>query len=79
MQYFVRTLEKHKESTGVFGPELPFRGLPHAQAEARRLVQSSDPAVQLQADACVRNKGIVRTKYRCWINDHQEFHECAFV
>ena len=36
-------------------------------------------AVRLQADACMRNRDHVRTKYRCWINERGEFQESALV
>jgi hypothetical protein len=75
MQYFVRAMEKHEESKHIFGPELPCSGLPMAKAEAKRMVLSSDPALRLLADACARNGGQVRTKYRCWINERGEFQE----
>ena len=79
MEYFVRTMEKHKHSARVFSPEAQCSGLAAAKAEAQRLVQTADPAVQLQADACIRNRGLVRTKYRCWINERGEFHEKVLV
>src|SRR5215475_11347557 len=69
MQYFVRTMEKHKESSGAFSSELLCYGLAAAKAEAKRLVLSANPALQLQADACARNGEVVQTKYRCWINE----------
>jgi hypothetical protein len=75
MQYFVRTMEKHKESKNIFGPELACSGLDTAKAEAKRAVLSSDPALRLLADACSRNAGQVRTMYRCWINDRGDFKE----
>lgn len=75
MQYFVRAMEKHKESRNIFGPEFVCSGLDTAKAEAKRMVLSSDPAVRLLADACSRNEGQVRTMYRCWINDRGEFRE----
>ena len=54
MQYFVRTMEKHKESSGAFSTELPCYGLAAAKAEAKRLVLSANPALQLHADAMTR-------------------------
>jgi hypothetical protein len=51
MQYFVRTMEKHKESTNAFSVELACSGLGAAKEEAKRLVLESPPAVMLQADA----------------------------
>jgi hypothetical protein len=75
MQYFVRTMEKHKESRNTFGPETACSGLDTAKAEAKRAVLSSDPALRLLADACTRNGVQVRTMYRCWINDRGEFRE----
>ncbi len=80
MKYFVRTMEKHKESNGIFGSEMPCTGLAAAKDEAKRLVLSSNPSVMLQADACFRNgKEGVRTKYRCWIDERGEFQERALI
>jgi len=79
MQYFVRMMEKHSESTGAFLPEIPCSGLRNATDEAKRRVLDSDPAIMLQADACSRNCTTVRTKYRCWINQRGEFHESMLV
>ena len=62
MQYFVRTMEKHKASTRVFSPELPCPALGSAKDAAKQLVQSSDPTVMLQADVCSRNQNQVRTR-----------------
>lgn len=79
MEYFVRTMEKHKDSKRVFSPEAHCSGLAAAKAEAQRLVQAAQPELQLQADACVRNRGLVLTKYRCWINERGEFRESVLV
>ncbi|HTW64880.1 MAG TPA: hypothetical protein VME17_09710 [Bryobacteraceae bacterium] len=79
MQYFVRAMEKHKESANIFGPELVCSGLDTAKAEAKRMVLSSDPALRLLADACSRNGGQVRTMYRCWINDRGDFKESLLL
>jgi hypothetical protein len=79
MQYFVRAMEKHRESDHSFGPELLCPGLSIAKAEAKRIVLSADPALRLQADACMRNRGLVRTKYRCWINEHGDFQEKSLI
>ena len=79
MQYFVRTLERHKESSRTFGAERPCPGLAAAKDVAKRMVLESPPAVMLQADACFRNREGVRTKYRCWINERGEFQESALV
>lgn len=79
VQYFVRTMEKHKESTRLFCAEMPCSGLGTAREEAKRRVLQSDPSLMLQADACYRNKGQVRTKYRCWINQRGEFHEHVLI
>jgi len=79
MQYFVRTMEKHKDSMRVFSIELPCSGLNDAKEEAKRMVLQSNPALMLQADACFRNRNQVRTKYRCWINERGEFQERALV
>ena len=78
-QYFVRTMERHKESPKVFCPEQPCTGLEQAREEAKRRVLQSDPPVMLLADACYRNRGEVRTKYRCWLDTHGEFHELVLV
>jgi hypothetical protein len=75
MQYFVRSMEKHRDSDRVFGPELPCAGLDMAKTAAKRIVLSADPAIRMQADACVRNRGQVLTKYRCWINERGDFLE----
>ena len=79
MRYFVRTMEKHKESDGQFSPEVPCDGLVMAKEQAKRLVLGADPSVCLQADACVHNGRSVRTKYRCWVNERGEFHESVLV
>jgi len=79
MQYFVRTVEKHKASTRVFSPELPCSALGTAMDAARQIVRSSDPAVMLQADVCSRNRNQVRTRYCCWINERGEFVERALI
>jgi len=79
MQYFVRTMEMHRERTKVFSPELPCSGQSDAKLEAKRMVMRSNPALMLQADACFRNQNSVRTKYRCWINERGEFQERALV
>ena len=79
MTYFVRTMERHKESKKIFGAEVPFLQLEEAKEEAKRIVMTSRPALMLQADACFRNKMQVRTKYRCWINERGEFQERALV
>jgi hypothetical protein len=79
MQYFVRAMETHKESDRTFGPEVPCAGLAAAKAEAKRIVLSADPARRLQADACARNGGPVRTKYRCWVNERGDFQESVLV
>lgn len=79
IEYFVRTIERHKDSNKVYSAELRFPGLPKAKEEARRIVLESPPSLMLQADACFRNRHQVRTKYRCWINERGEFHEHALV
>jgi hypothetical protein len=75
MQFFVRTMEKHKASTGAFCAEVVCSGLSHAKAEAKRRVMQSTPEQMLQADACLRNGGHVRTKYRCHLDQQGDFHE----
>jgi hypothetical protein len=79
MQYFVRTMEMHRDSTRVFGPEVPCPGLAAAKEAAKKLVLSSPPKLMLQADACFRSRNGVRTKYRCWVNERGEFQESALV
>jgi len=79
MQYFVRTMEMHPDSTRTFSAERPCRGLADAKDEAKRMVLAAPPKVMLQADACFRNREGVRTKYRCWINERGEFQERALV
>jgi hypothetical protein len=79
MQYFVRTVEKHKGNSHVFSAELQFPALGVAKAEARRLVQAADPGLRLHADACAKIGGIVRTKYSGWINERGELQECVLV
>jgi len=75
MHYFVRTMEKHKLSARVFSDETQYSGLSKATEEAKRRVMESDPAIMLQADACLRSGTEVWTKYRCWINERGEFLE----
>lgn len=75
MHYFVRMVEKHKESSRAFSPEIPCSGLQSAVDEAKRRVLQSDPAIMLQADACFKNRDQVRTKYSCWFNERGEFQE----
>ena len=83
VEYFVRTMEKHKESVPAFSAEIATSGLTHATHEAKRMVLESDPTIMLQADACCRNRDVVRsgvrTKYRCWINERGEFHESVLI
>lgn len=75
MQYFVRSMKKHKDSDHEFSQELTCADLGSAREEAQRLVRGADPAVRLQADACTRNGGRVSTRYRCWVNERGEFQE----
>jgi hypothetical protein len=79
MQYFVRTMERHKESLRQLSPEVPCSALDQAIEQAKRTVLESDRAVMLQADACSRNRHQVRTKYRCWIDERGTFNERALV
>jgi len=79
MQYFVRTMERHRDSNKIFSAELLCPGLAAAKDEAIRIVRESQPALMLQADACFRNRTGVRTKYSCWINQRGEFQERSFV
>jgi hypothetical protein len=77
MNYFVRTMETHKESKRIFSEEVPCSGLNEAREEAKRIVLTSRPQLMVQADACFRNKARVWTNYRCWINERGEFQERA--
>jgi hypothetical protein len=79
MQYFVRAMAMHKDSARTFGPEVPCAGLAAAKEEAKRIVMNADPALRVQADACSRNRGLVWTKYRCWINERGDFQEKVLV
>jgi hypothetical protein len=79
MQYFVRTMERHKDSKRILSPEVQCSGLGKAIDEAKRKVLESDRAIMLQADACARNRNEVRTKYRCWIDERGSFNERALV
>jgi hypothetical protein len=79
MQYFVRTMERHRDSNNTFSEELLFPALAAAKEEAMRLVRASQPDKMLHADACFRNRTGVRTKYSCWINQRGEFQERSFV
>lgn len=79
MHYFVRTMEKHENRSNTFSPEIPCSGLQAAKEEAKRIVLASDPAIRLLVDACSRNRGQVRTLYRCWINERGSFHESALL
>lgn len=79
MEYFVRTMEKHKQSSGEFSTEFLCSGLENAKDEAKRLVLQAHPSLMLQADACFRNRNQVRTKYRCWVNERGEFQERALI
>jgi len=72
-------MEMHKESDRTFGPEVLCSDLSMAQTEAKRIVLAADPAIRLQADACARNRGHVRTKYRCWIDERGDFQEKLLV
>jgi hypothetical protein len=75
VQYFVRTIEKHKQSKKAFSTELLCSSLGHATQAARQQVRDSNPSMMLQADACFKNRGAVRTKYCCWIDEGGDFHE----
>jgi len=90
MQYFVRTIERLKETRGwrsatdlgILGrlyPEPKFFDLGGAMDEAKWSVLESDRATMLQAEACSRNRDQVRTKYRCWIDERGSFNECVFA
>ena len=79
MQYFVRTMERHKESMKQLSAEVPCAALNQAIDEAKRTVLESDRAIMLQADACSRNRDQVRTRYRCWIDERGTFNERALV
>jgi hypothetical protein len=60
-------------------PELACSSLGHAIDEAKRKVLESDKVTMLQADACFRNRNQVRTKYRCWIDEHGGFNELSLA
>jgi hypothetical protein len=80
MQYFVRTMEKHRDSKRVFSEEvLLCPGLGAAKLKAKVLVTEADPAIMLQADVCFKRGLDVRTKYRCWINERGEFQERSLI
>ena len=87
MEYFVRTTDVRKEnrqSSSVplmkrLYPELICSALDQAIDEAKRRVLESDKSIMLQADACSRNRNLVRTKYRCWIDERGAFNERALV
>lgn len=79
MQYFVRTMEMHKDSTRAYGPELRCSGLPAAREAAKRRVLEAPRELMLRADVCFRNRIGVRTKYRCWINERGEFQERELI
>ena len=83
MEYFVRTLDVRKEnrqrgSAPLTKREYPVKvclALDQAIDEAKRRVLESDKSLMLQADACSRNRNLVRTKYRCWIDERGVFNE----
>jgi hypothetical protein len=87
VQYFVRAMDVRKESRQPASvpmvrqlyPEVACRALSEAIEYAKRIVLESDKAVMLQADACLRNRNLVRTKYRCWIDERGTFNELALV
>jgi hypothetical protein len=68
-------MERHKESSKSFSEELLCSDLSSAMSEAKKRVMDSDHSVMLQADACSRNRSVVRTRYRCWIDERGAFHE----
>ena len=47
--------------------------------QAKRNVLEADKAMMLRADACLRNRNQVRTKYRCWIDERGAFNELALA
>jgi hypothetical protein len=87
VEYFVRTMDVRKESrqsgsvplTKRLYPEVVCSALDQAIDEAKRRVLESDKTIMLQADACSRNRNLVRTKYRCWIDERGAFNERALV
>jgi len=87
VEYFVRVMDVRKESrqSGAapiakqLYPEVIFSALGQAIDEAKRRVLEADKTVMLQADACSRNRNLVRTKYRCWIDERGTFNERALV
>jgi hypothetical protein len=60
-------------------PEHVCSALDQAIDEAKRRVMESDKSIMLQADACSRNRNLVRTKYRCWIDERGTFNERVLV
>ena len=83
VEYFVRTMDVRKESRQSGSvplikrqyPEVVCYALGQAIEEAKRRVLESDKAMMLQADACSRNRNLVWTKYRCWIDERGAFNE----
>lgn len=75
MEYFVRIMEMHRDSEKTFLPEVACAGLHHAREEAKRQALASPPERMVQADACLRARGRVVTKYRCRIDARGELHE----
>ena len=44
---------------------------------SKRQVLESGAVAMLQADACLRNRNQVWTKYRCWIDERGGFNELS--
>jgi hypothetical protein len=87
VQYFVRVMDVRKENRQSASlplvkqvyPELACSALGEARDHAKRTVLESDRTIMLQADACLRNRNQVWTKYRCWIDERGGFNELTLV
>jgi hypothetical protein len=85
VQYFVRTMDVRKQirhgspaplSKQLY-PEMICSSLGQAIDQAKRQVLESGAVAMLQADACLRNRNQVWTKYRCWIDERGGFNELS--
>jgi hypothetical protein len=87
VQYFVRAMDVRKENPRSRAaplvrrlyPELVCSTLAQAIDLAKRSVLEAEKSIMLQADACLRNRNQVRTKYRCWIDERGSFNELTLV
>lgn len=83
VEYFARFMDGRKQEKRGRSvpfiqrqyPELACSSLSQAIDQAKRGVLESDKTIMLQADACSKNRGQVRTKYRCWIDERGAFNE----